>query len=88
MERLVSNAIADCECSTWGRDNHGAILFLSHHPNCVNYKPEPEVRTLIFDLLQGIEAWAADEDGIHPGCWAAYKKACHVVGAFQRAKEC
>jgi len=76
--------LAECRCYTWGRDNNGSLLFLSHHPRCEKYKPESEVRELLQRLLEGIELWANDEDGVHPDCWDAYVKACHACGQWNR----
>jgi len=76
-----------CECLTWGRDNHGALLHLEHHPHCEHYRPEPEIRALLLRLIEGIESWAQDEDGVHPDCWEAYRDACCVVGQQDRARE-
>jgi hypothetical protein len=73
-----------CECATWGRDNQSAALILSHHTACPNYSPELEVRELLQNLLDGIEAWASDEDGVHPDCWDAYVKACGACGQQNR----
>ena len=56
-------------------------------PNCERYRPEPEIRELLQRLIDGIESWAADEDGVHPDCWEAYKAACAVVGQWDRVKE-
>ena len=70
-----------CECKTWGRDNAGMTLLLSHHPSCQHYQPELEIRALLLRLIDGIEAWAWDvENGIHPDCWEAYCSACATVG--------
>jgi hypothetical protein len=73
-----------CECSGWGRDNRDSVLMLSHHPNCGKYKPEAECRELMLNLINGIESWAADEDGIHPACWEAYRNACFACGEWER----
>ena len=72
-----------CECKTWARVG-GDLLWLSHHPNCDRYKPEPEVRRLLLRLIEGIEEWANDEDGVHPMCWDAYREACCVLGMPNR----
>ena len=74
----------DCRCKTWGRDNSGCALFLEHHPRCDKYKPEPEVRELLQRLIDGIESWASEEDGVHPDCWDAYVKACNACGQWNR----
>ena len=83
----VDAVVMPCECATWGRDNHGATLHLEHHPNCERYRPEPEIRQLLLRLIDGIETWASDEDGVHPDCWEAYKAACSSVGQWDRVKE-
>lgn len=36
---------------------------------------EYPISQLIEALVKGIEAWSADEDGVHPDCYAAYQKA-------------
>jgi len=73
-----------CECITWGRDTKAVMLQLDHHPNCEHYKPEPQIRELLLRLVNGIEAWAADEDGIHEACWSAYRDACGVLCQYGR----
>jgi hypothetical protein len=77
---------AECECMTWARVGVGACLWLKHHPGCQHYRPEPEIRSVLLDLIDGIELWASDEDGVHPACWDAYSKACGAVGQWFRAK--
>ena len=86
MSAPVHAVVMPCECATWGRDNFGAILHLEHHPNCEHYRPEPEVRELLQRLIDGIESWASDEDGVHPDCWDAYVKACGACGQCGRPK--
>ena len=76
--------LSDCECSNWGRDSLAAMLHLPHHPNCPKYSPEQPVRELLLQLIDGIEAWAADEDGVHSECWDAYVGACAAVGMWDR----
>ncbi len=75
---------SECECQTWARDNAAAIFIASHHPNCDLYTPEIDARALLLRLIDGIESWAADEDGIHSDCWAAYVAACGAVGQYGR----
>jgi hypothetical protein len=87
MSAPVDAAVMPCECLTWGRYNHGTILHLDHHPNCKLYRPEPEIRELLLRLIDGIEAWASDEDGVHPDCWEPYKAACAAVGQWDRVEE-
>ena len=81
---MSNQSEAICECNEWGRDNRGSVLILTHHPNCRSYKPEPECRELMLNLIKGVELWAADEDGIHPACWKAYRNACFACGEWER----
>ncbi|MCB1771607.1 MAG: hypothetical protein KDJ31_18210, partial [Candidatus Competibacteraceae bacterium] len=37
---------------------------------------------LIYDLVRGIESWAADEDGVHDECWKAYERAKQALGEW------
>lgn len=69
---------ADCECQTWARD--GQKFITKHSKMCYYYDPEGDARKLIDDLLDGMNAWASDEDGIHPDAWQAYKRASFAVG--------
>lgn len=76
--------IIPCECATWARDDSSNLLFLDHHPNCKQYKPEQQIRDLLLRLIDGIEDWANDEDYVHRDCWEAYCDACAVVGQWNR----
>lgn len=62
-----------CECMGWGRlaDQY---LF-EHHRKCKHFNAEAELISIIDQLCEGIEQWAADEDGVHTDCWNAYKEA-------------
>jgi hypothetical protein len=81
---IITMTFAACECLTWGRDTTASMLHLEHHPNCELYEPEPPIRELLLRLIDGIEEWAADEDGIHEACWNAYQDACCVLGQYDR----
>ena len=83
----VQAGVTPCKCAMWGRDNSGTQLYLTHHPNCDQYHPEEEIRELLQQLIKGIEAWAADEDGVHPDCWEAYRRACDVCGQWGRSRQ-
>ena len=74
----------ECECDTWARGNSAMVFIGQHHPNCDRYNPEQNIRDLLMRLLDGIEAWANDEDGIHSDCWEAYVDACSAVGQWNR----
>ena len=71
-------------CAEWA--HQGNDLFLSHHRDCPNYNPEADIKKLLLDLISGIEAWAADEDGLHPEIEKAYVAACCTVGQFKKPK--
>ncbi len=70
----------DCECYNWCR--LGLSFNPKHHPNCKHYSPLNDAASVIKALLKGIEAWAGDEDGVHPDCWEAYKRAKCSVNQF------
>ena len=73
----------DCECKNWARTTQ--LLFTTHHRNCPKYTSsikgaEAECYNIIVWLLDGVQAWANDEDGIHPECYEAFKRAACFVG--------
>jgi len=74
----------DCECNYWARTDG---LLAEHHPNCKHYDPVGDAQKIIVALLLGIEAWAADEDGVHPDCLEAYENARLRVVYQTRAQE-
>ncbi len=73
----------ECNCQLWARDGT-ELIETFHHKNCEKYDPNPEIRELLLRVLDGIESWASDEDGVHYDCWQAYKDACVMVGQFTR----
>lgn len=62
-----------CECLSW--EWTGGKFQTKHHRNCAYYDAEGDAAEIIRNLCKGIEAWAAEEDGVHPGCYEAYRKA-------------
>lgn len=44
-------------------------------------------QTIIAALVKGMENWAADEDGIHPDAWEAYKRGKVAIGQFDWKEE-
>jgi len=50
-----------------------------HHRNCKHYNPEKDA-AMVTALVEGMDAWAADEDGIHPEAWEAYQRARTATG--------
>jgi hypothetical protein len=78
----------ECECRYYAFDGtpkqHEKAMLTGHHPDC-KHAPDPfdVALKLIFDLVRGIDAWAADEDHtIHPKAWAAYREAKGLQGIF------
>lgn len=74
----------ECECQNWARMDQ--LLFTNHHKNCSWYDVEGDTKEIIAALLDGIQSWAADEDGIHPDCWQAFKNAACFIGEPDRIK--
>ena len=74
-----------CECRYWTRRR--ITLLTEHHPGCKYYNPEREAWTIINGLLNGITAWASDEDGVHPECWEAFEQAAYFIGRPELIKE-
>ena len=54
--------------------------------SCPKYDPEGEAKEIITALLDGIQGWANDEDGVHPDCWIAFKNAACFIGDVSRIK--
>ena len=73
-----------CECLGWARIGR---WLTEHHPDCEKYDPEGDAIKIITSLLRGIEAWASDEDGVHPDCWQAYRRAKFCVGEFDQVSQ-
>ena len=73
-----------CECQYWART--GQIFVTKHHPDCEKYAPEDDAFIIIKALLKGIEAWASDEDGVHPECWDAYKRARYSINMLDSTR--
>lgn len=63
-----------------------AVLALTgHYPNCPLFSADIfTIRAvdLIEELAKGIEAWAEDEDGVHPEVWDAYQEAKAVISGL------
>lgn len=74
---MSTNTPVDCDCLNMGRD--GTVpLMTTHMPDCPNYFPE--IRSVLTDLVRGIESWAAEEDGVYPEVWDAYCRAKFMIG--------
>ena len=70
----------ECECKTWATDMKPDQIWFSHNPNCPHYDPQAELKELLYKLVEGVEQWAREEDGVHPDCWEAYVSACLILG--------
>ena len=69
-----------CECLAWGNDR--IYLLGRHHYACnraARINPLLD-RALVEALVDGMDTWAQDEDGIHFDAWAAYKAGCEALG--------
>ena len=75
-----------CECLNMASKNILMTALAGHHENCKHRKSDKEILTaLIRDLVYGIDCWSTDEDGVHPDCWEAYKKALTFLGISAEA---
>ena len=65
-----------CQCVNWCDVSHTHRFLTGHHQNC-EHSPNAMSKALelIAQLARGMEYWAADEDGIHPEAWEAYRRA-------------
>jgi hypothetical protein len=69
-----------CECHTWCTDRHDIMQLTGHHINCPTCPPNRDKawKGLISKLINGIRSWAADEDGVHPDCWEAFRESVFI----------
>lgn len=80
----MSTETIDCGCMTKAHDGSTGVL-TTHLPHCPAFGPE--LRALVSGLTRGMEAWAADEDGVHPDAWDAYQRAKLALGEPVRASD-
>lgn len=75
---------SSCICTQWCQvANHRVAMLTGHHPDCQQAKPALDAAfDLIEEMRLGIEDWAAEEDGVHPKIWPAYRRACAIRGIF------
>lgn len=87
-EAFPASSCSPCECNSWANVNWPHRMLTGHHENCPK-SPDPLAKALelIADLAKGMDCWAADEDGIHPDAWEAFKKAKVVGGDLSVLKE-
>lgn len=73
-------SLPDCPCAVWATDQMTALLLGNgHHPRCDKFVPDVRATYLIRDLVEGIEEWGAQEDGVPDWLWDAYARAVFVV---------
>ena len=73
-----------CECQNWASlDPLRTSILTGHHPRCPHGPDRFDAACkLIHELALGIEMWAAEEDGVYPDVWDAYRKAKALEGVF------
>lgn len=64
-------------------DGTTCILRCGAHNKHIHHVLSDEI---INNLLDGIVAWAADEDGVHPDCYESFRAAAIFVGRFDIVK--
>lgn len=87
----MTNPEKKCECANWTQVDEYQFrhyMLTGHHENCPHRpKSIDKACELISELAKGMERWAADEDGIHPDAWQAYRKAKFLEGVFLPEEE-
>jgi hypothetical protein len=71
-----------CECANWTSRRLDIRLLTNHHESCPKGDVMGSAKSLIRALVKGLEAWGAEEDGIYPEAWEAYKRGKAVIGEF------
>jgi hypothetical protein len=76
-----------CRCAEWADASPGERqirVLTGHHETCPMCCESglSAALALIDRLTEGIEAWAADEDGVHPVVWEAYRQAKALHGVY------
>ena len=83
-----SDLLAGCECMHWASARLDIQVLTGHHENCPKGgNLEESYKRLVAALVKGMENWAADEDGIHPDAWEAYKRGKCVIGQYDWKEE-
>jgi hypothetical protein len=72
-----------CACENWCVIDHTHRLLTGHHEGCPHSpKALDKALELIAALARGMELWGAEEDGIYPEAWEAYRKAKALQGVL------
>lgn len=72
----------ECDCMDQCSMDIRVKLLTGHHENCPKnsvWNASQRGLDIIKALVDGMDAWASDEDGIHPEAYEAYKKARAVL---------
>jgi hypothetical protein len=67
-----------CECTSWARD--GGLFLTTHHRNCEKYEDGREISDVVRALLDDIEQWASEEDGIPESVYGNYSRVRAIFG--------
>jgi len=80
-----------CKCADWcdaTLAERQIRILTGHHADCRrDGSPLDAALALINRLAKGIEAWAADEDGVHPEVWESYRQAKALYGVYLPAEQ-
>jgi hypothetical protein len=72
--------IPDCDCATWASESVQVdMLGNGHHHRCQHFKPDEGAMELLTQLVEGIEYWASQEDGVPEELWDAYARAVFIT---------
>ena len=75
LEDGVSLVKPVCECAFNCTLDIGMMALTGHQENCKHRGNDIEtLRSLVEELVRGMERWASDEDGIHNDAWDSYIK--------------
>ncbi len=74
--RNCNPAAEPCVCEGWASHDLIRSIITGHHENCPKAPTETQfLRSLIAQLVRGMECWGGEEDGIYCDAWPAYRKA-------------
>lgn len=75
--------VGGCECQNWCDVRPDIRMITGHHGACPKRGSIVKgAQAIIAALVKGMENWAADEDGIHPDAWEAYKRGKAAIGQY------